>query len=119
MGVIISSRTYELGFGLREVAICLYGFKSWVNDCLSRFRFYSDSYKFIGLLGCLGLVGFIYSVIVLLHLGVDHLTVSIRAFDLVTTVSLSSSSSSSSFFFFFLMIVILLFYHYSSFSHFN
>ena len=54
----------------------------------AQFRFYSDSYKFIGLLACLGLVGFIYSVIMLLHNDVAHGLVVIRAFDLVTTVSL-------------------------------
>ena len=53
----------------------------------AQFRFYSDSYKFIGLLACLGLVGFIYSVVILLHNGVDKGLVVVRAFDLVTTVS--------------------------------
>jgi cation-transporting ATPase 13A2 len=38
------------------------------------------------LLACLGFVGFIYSVVVLLHLKVAHGTVAVRAFDLTTTV---------------------------------
>ena len=54
--------------------------------CVHRFRFYSDSYKFIGLLAVLGLGGFIYSVVILLRNGMPDGEVVVRGFDLVTTV---------------------------------
>ncbi len=56
----------------------------------SSFRFYTDSFKFIGMLAFVGLWGFVYSVIVLLNNGEPNDVVIVRAFDLVTTVSSSS-----------------------------
>jgi cation-transporting ATPase 13A2 len=50
------------------------------------FRFNSQIHKFIGVLGCLALIGFAYSVSLKSHRGADLKTILISALDLITIV---------------------------------
>uniref|UniRef100_A0A6G1SQ57 Cation-transporting ATPase n=1 Tax=Aceria tosichella TaxID=561515 RepID=A0A6G1SQ57_9ACAR len=50
------------------------------------FRFNKQIHKFIGVLGCMALIGFLYSVVLKSHRGADLKTILISALDLITIV---------------------------------
>lgn len=50
------------------------------------FRFNKQIHKFIGVLGCMALIGFTYSVVLKAHRGADLKTILISALDLITIV---------------------------------
>lgn len=52
----------------------------------THFRFYTDSFKFIGVLACMALVGFIVNAVVQTMYGEELLYIFLKAGDLVTTV---------------------------------
>ncbi|KAH3665607.1 hypothetical protein OGAPHI_003795 [Ogataea philodendri] len=52
----------------------------------SGFKFYQDSFKYIGVMTVIALVGFIFSAINFIKLGLDYKTIILRALDLITIV---------------------------------
>ncbi|QPG74360.1 hypothetical protein FOA43_001687 [Brettanomyces nanus] len=52
----------------------------------SGFKFYDDSFKYIGVMGLVAGVGFIFSIANFINLGVDTKTIILRALDIVTIV---------------------------------
>jgi len=52
----------------------------------NRFSFYADSFKFIGIMGIIGLIGFAWALGFLLHQGAGVKTIIIRSLDLITIV---------------------------------
>ncbi|KAK9674726.1 hypothetical protein K7432_016952, partial [Basidiobolus ranarum] len=52
----------------------------------NKFAFYRDSFRFIGVLGCIAIVGFMISVVNFIKLGVPWEKILVRALDLITIV---------------------------------
>ena len=52
----------------------------------NRFSFYADSFKFVGILGCIAVIGFVWSTLVLVDSGDDTVDIILRSLDLVTIV---------------------------------
>ncbi|KAI8989576.1 hypothetical protein BDB01DRAFT_782373 [Pilobolus umbonatus] len=52
----------------------------------NNFRFYRDSFRFIGVLSIIALIGFMISSINFIRLGIDSVTMVLRALDLITIV---------------------------------
>jgi cation-transporting ATPase 13A3/4/5 len=50
------------------------------------FKFYEDSFKYIGFMTCIAFVGFIFSTYNFLKLGLDYRTIILRALDIITIV---------------------------------
>lgn len=60
-------------------------FRSMMFPRPNKFKFYEDSFKFVGVLSFLGLIGFVVSLVSFIRQGVAPYYIAVRALDIITT----------------------------------